>query len=115
MIEIEIKDTGIGIKPEDQTKLFKLFGFLDTTKELNTKGIGLGLHICKLIAQQFGGEITCKSEWQVGSSFIFLFDLDDIPTQIAKVQRIKNPSKFQYPKINCRELNVEQVDLLLES
>ena len=50
MIEIEIKDTGIGIKPEDQTKLFKLFGFLDTTKELNTKGIGLGLHICKLIA-----------------------------------------------------------------
>jgi C4-dicarboxylate-specific signal transduction histidine kinase len=30
-------------------KLFKLFGFLDTTKELNTKGIGLGLHISKII------------------------------------------------------------------
>jgi hypothetical protein len=28
-------------------KLFKLFGFIDTTKELNTKGIGLGLHISK--------------------------------------------------------------------
>jgi len=50
MIEIEVKDTGLGIKPEDQKKLFKLFGFLDTTKELNTNGIGLGLHICKLIA-----------------------------------------------------------------
>ena len=50
MIEIEVKDTGLGIKPEDHTKLFKLFGFLDTTKELNTSGIGLCLHICKLIA-----------------------------------------------------------------
>jgi len=38
-------DTGIGIKEEDQDKLFKLFGFLDSSKELNTKGVGLGLHI----------------------------------------------------------------------
>ena len=42
-------DTGVGIKKEDMSKLFKLFGFLDTTKELNTKGIGLGLHISKKI------------------------------------------------------------------
>lgn len=31
-------------------KLFKLFGFLDSTKELNTGGVGLGLHICKMIS-----------------------------------------------------------------
>ena len=42
-------DNGIGIRQEDMGKLFKLFGFLDTTKELNTKGIGLGLHISKMI------------------------------------------------------------------
>ena len=45
MIEFIVKDTGVGIKKEDQSKLFKLFGFLDTTKEINTNGIGLGLHI----------------------------------------------------------------------
>jgi signal transduction histidine kinase len=45
MIEFIVKDTGVGIKKEDQSKLFKLFGFLDTTKEMNTNGIGLGLHI----------------------------------------------------------------------
>jgi len=45
------------------SKLFKLFGFLDTTKELNTKGIGLGLHISKKICQAFGGDIFCESEW----------------------------------------------------
>ena len=49
MIEILVADTGIGIKDEDQNKLFKLFGFIDSSKELNTKGIGLGLHISKQI------------------------------------------------------------------
>jgi signal transduction histidine kinase len=47
MIEISVADTGVGIKKEDQEKLFKLFGFLDRTKELNTGGVGLGLHISK--------------------------------------------------------------------
>ena len=45
MIEFIVKDTGVGIKKEDQSKLFKLFGFLDSTQEMNTNGIGLGLHI----------------------------------------------------------------------
>ena len=49
MIEVQVVDTGIGIKDEDQKKLFKLFGFIDSTKELNTSGIGLGLHISKQI------------------------------------------------------------------
>jgi len=47
--------------------LFRLFGFLDATKELNKNGIGLGLHICKMIVEQFGGLITCKSEWGKGT------------------------------------------------
>ena len=45
MIKIEVEDTGIGIKEKDKAKLFKLFGFIDETKELNTNGVGLGLHI----------------------------------------------------------------------
>ena len=36
MIEITVTDTGIGIKDEDQNKLFNLFGFLDSSKEINT-------------------------------------------------------------------------------
>ena len=42
-------------------KLFNLFGFLDATKELNSGGIGLGLHISKMIVKSFGGDIICKS------------------------------------------------------
>jgi two-component system, cell cycle sensor histidine kinase PleC len=36
MVQIKVIDSGIGIKEEDQDKLFKLFGFLDSSKEINT-------------------------------------------------------------------------------
>jgi len=76
-LEIQVIDNGIGIKKENQGKLFQLFGFLEDTKELNTKGIGLGLHICQQIVQQFGGHIICKSKWGQGTTFVFLFMLDE--------------------------------------
>jgi len=76
MLEIQVIDTGIGIKQEDMSKLFKLFGFLDTTKELNSKGIGLGLHISKMICNVFGGDIVVHSEWGKGTNFTFLFALE---------------------------------------
>ena len=50
-IEIEVKDTGIGIDEEDQKKLFKLFGFIKHKGRLNTRGIGLGLMIAKKIVE----------------------------------------------------------------
>jgi K+-sensing histidine kinase KdpD len=42
-------DSGAGIKDCDKHKLFQLFGFLEQNKEINTNGIGLGLHISKMI------------------------------------------------------------------
>ena len=36
MIEVEVKDSGVGIRENDLKKLFKLFGFIESTKELNT-------------------------------------------------------------------------------
>ena len=63
MIEISVRDTGIGIKKKDQKKLFQIFGFLDSSKELNPKGIGLGLNISKKIAIQFGGDLKVYSEF----------------------------------------------------
>ncbi len=45
MLEVEVKDSGEGIKNEDHKILYKLFGYLYTTQELNIRGIGLGLYI----------------------------------------------------------------------
>lgn len=44
-LKISVVDTGIGIPIEDQEKLFKLFGFVQSTSHLNKNGIGLGLVI----------------------------------------------------------------------
>ena len=61
-MHIEVRDTGIGMKQEDIPKLFKLYGFLENNKEINTKGIGLGLYISKKVVQIFDGEINVTSE-----------------------------------------------------
>ena len=67
MIEVIVEDSGVGIKQNDQKKLFKLFGFLGKSEDLNLRGVGLGLHLSKLIVEQNGGDILCKSKWGVGT------------------------------------------------
>ena len=74
-------DNGIGIKDSDQKKLFKLFGFLDSSQKVNVQGIGLGLYISKKITNKFGGDITVQSRLGIGSKFTFTFVLDDIESE----------------------------------
>ena len=76
-VEIQVIDTGIGIKESEMDNLFKLFGFLESSKQLNSKGIGLGLFITKQIATLFNGQIICKSKVGKGSNFIVLLALSN--------------------------------------
>ena len=46
---VEVRDTGIGIKSEDMSSLFTMFGKLQRTATMNSDGLGLGLQICKQI------------------------------------------------------------------
>lgn len=52
---IKVKDTGIGISDADKPNVFQLFGNINQLAYTNTKGIGLGLHICKRIVENFNG------------------------------------------------------------
>lgn len=56
-VVISVLDTGVGIKRNDQKSLFKMFGTLNNTRQMNTHGIGLGLFICKKIVEEFKGAI----------------------------------------------------------
>ena len=56
-IVVTVQDTGIGIKKLDQKQLFRMFGCLKSTRQMNTQGIGLGLFICKIIVNEFKGII----------------------------------------------------------
>jgi len=70
----------VGIPYEDQDKLFKLFGFVQSTQQLNKNGVGLGLVISEKVITQFEGEIDFKSipapEISHGSNFFFSFKLE---------------------------------------
>ena len=79
MIQFSVSDSGIGIKQEDQIKLFELFGKLKNTEDINTHGIGLGLNICKKLVESFGGSIWVKSQYMVGTTFSFTLPLESSP------------------------------------
>jgi signal transduction histidine kinase/CheY-like chemotaxis protein len=69
---ISIIDTGIGIAPEDQPKVFEKFRQVGDTLTDKPKGTGLGLPICKQIIDHHGGRIWVESEQGKGSIFSFL-------------------------------------------
>lgn len=71
-LKFSVKDTGIGIKKEDQKKLFGQFERLELEKNRNIEGTGLGLRIAKQLSLLMGGEIEVYSEYGVGSEFVLV-------------------------------------------
>jgi PAS domain S-box-containing protein len=67
--ELCVVDTGIGIKPEDQEKLFHAFTQVNTSGSRRYEGTGLGLHLSKKLAELLNGNITFRSEYGKGSEF----------------------------------------------
>jgi protein-histidine pros-kinase len=69
LTEISVSDTGVGIRPEDQTKLFKAFIQVSSGIRRRSEGTGLGLHLSQKLAELLGGQITFQSEFGKGSRF----------------------------------------------
>mgnify|MGYP000844790659 FL=1 len=69
VLKIQIFDTGCGMSPEDQKKLFKKFSQVGKNDAHKKIGTGLGLWICKELAERLNGEIKVHSIPDVGSSF----------------------------------------------
>ena len=74
-LETRVRDTGIGIKPEDMHRLFKPFQQIDTGLARGHDGTGLGLAICKRLVAAMGGDISVETQWAVGSTFKFTLPL----------------------------------------
>lgn len=68
-IEIAVNDSGIGIKKEHLEKIFEEFQQVDTRRNRNIQGTGLGLPISKRFAEMMGGSISIESQYGVGSTF----------------------------------------------
>lgn len=90
LLQINIKDTGIGIPPEKQAQIFSSFGQLDNSMTREYGGLGLGLAISSHLCRLMGGEITVKSEVGKGSLFSISIPIQqtqtDTPHRFASTQ-----------------------------
>ncbi|MBO7484886.1 MAG: response regulator [Spirochaetaceae bacterium] len=91
-LEFEIQDTGIGIKEEEQEKIFKMFQRLDN--DMNVAGTGIGLALSRKLCELMDGSLDFHSEYGNGTTFT------------AKVkQRIRN----EYPLVELEKIKKKDV------
>jgi signal transduction histidine kinase len=83
MVQISVKDNGIGLTQENRDRIFERFYRVDTGSARRTEGTGLGLAICKGIVEAHGGQLWVESEGRgKGSSFYFTLPVADISNQL---------------------------------
>jgi signal transduction histidine kinase len=70
VVEVSVSDTGVGIAPQDQEKVFEEFRQAGTADK-KAEGTGLGLTLCRKFVELHGGKISVKSQLGVGSTFTF--------------------------------------------
>ncbi len=101
MLECRVRDTGIGMTPEQQSKLFQSFSQADSSTTRKYGGTGLGLAISKQLVQMMGGKIWVESEAGVGSTFGF---------NIVLGEAEKHDERHFEPTPDIQNLNVLIVD-----
>lgn len=92
-IIFKVKDTGIGILPEEEKWLFEPFVQADNSATRKYGGTGLGLAICRRMTEMLGGSIDVLSQYGQGSTFIVDIprgDISDQPENLADVPKVKH-------------------------
>ena len=128
-LRFEVRDTGIGIEPAAQERLFQAFSQADASTTRIYGGTGLGLAICRRIVTLMGGRIGVESEVGRGSAFWFEIPLlkvqGDMPTQAADLhggrvllittdQRLRMRLTMLLPNWGLRVTTVENTHDALE-
>lgn len=92
--QIEVTDTGIGVSPSEQYRIFERFYRVDKSHSRNTGGTGLGLSIVKRVVLFHQGKIKIQSTLGVGTSFLITFNKIKLEQVIAEA-KLKQQQMFQ--------------------
>jgi signal transduction histidine kinase/CheY-like chemotaxis protein len=110
-LQIEVADTGIGISPEQQSKLFMPFAQADNSISRKYGGTGLGLAISKRIIEMMDGVLWVESELNNGSKFYFTFDAETAAEDDAGASGSEDEAELQNVFEGARILLAEDVEL----
>lgn len=83
-LRISVRDTGIGIAPEEQDRIFEQFTQIDSSATTRVGGTGLGLAISRKLSEAINGRLYVESSSKGGSEFIFEFPVESAPADSAK-------------------------------
>ncbi len=110
-ILFKIMDTGIGISPEGQKKLFQSFSQVDKSTTRKYGGTGLGLMISKNLTQMMGGEIGVESVEGIGSTFWFTISMELSDEKSCEKQHRADDDTVHEDKIHVQpKLNILLVE-----
>jgi len=97
-----VRDTGIGIRPDDMDKLFTLYAKMEEENSRGvkanrrTEGTGLGLSISKKVAEMMDGSITVESEYGEGSTFTLKIKQGYVNDDVIGDEVVESLKKFDY-------------------
>jgi signal transduction histidine kinase len=126
-VRLSVTDTGIGVRPEDQRKLFDKFFQSSVASEWSEKGAGMGMYIAKKIAEAHGGTVWVESEGSnKGSTFHLWLPLSgksssmgDIGKQIPAIQntitniKVNDKSKIEAKKPVAKKSPVKKTTKMM--
>lgn len=88
---IQVRDTGIGIAPEDLESIFEEFGQVDSPLQARVKGTGLGLPLSQRLTEMMGGSLRVESTPGQGSTFSVV--IPALHAEVKELQEIMNRSR----------------------
>jgi len=101
-MSICIMDTGIGIREEDQKKLFTEYSQVDTKANRRIEGTGLGLSITKMLVEHMHGEISVESKYGMGTTFRLFIRQGFVSDKVIGAEIGENLRNFRYSDIRKR-------------
>lgn len=107
IVEIEVKDTGIGIDAEYLDRIFKRFHQIDTSLSRNAEGTGIGLSLVKSLVELHGGNISAHSE--VGKGSVFKIELPVNTLEDAGTALMKDFTNNKIEMINIEFSDIHSI------